>query len=136
MKSSIEGVHRGGDTAPGGAGVLGAERVLNRNLVAVAQVRTHSKVNEAIDLRSVPFITCNSNLNLKKFKNWRQNKDISRITKTKRINHLQACVKGNTERHCFCFVFGQKKSDPRWKPALQEEVRRGGESFVAVVEPK
>lgn len=55
-----------------------------------AQVPTHGKVHEAVNLRSVPFITCNSNLNFKKFKNWRQNKDISRITKIKSINRLQA----------------------------------------------
>lgn len=31
MKSSIEGINRGGDAAAGGAGVLGAVRVLNRH---------------------------------------------------------------------------------------------------------
>lgn len=45
-------------------------------------------------------------------KNWKQNRDISRITKIKRIKHSQTCIKGNTKGN---FVFRQKKNDPRWE---------------------
>lgn len=69
----------------------------------VTQMCTYIKMNSTINLRFVLFIVCNLYFN-KKLQNWRQNKDISRITKIKRINHLKPVLKEILTGNVFAFM--------------------------------